>query len=145
MEPFLVWRTHPFVEHPVRSAGLVAFLAALLFLTFTQYGPATSLLAAALLAASLAPYLFPTRYELNDEGVRQSMGLYRVHRRWEEFRNFYWDDVGVKLSTFSRRSRLEPYRGLFVRFAKDAGTGGNREEVLAVVRRHIARPEETAA
>lgn len=134
------------MEHRGRSAALVAFLAPLFALIFAQYGPAMGAFAAALLLASLAPYLLPTRWEIHEDGVRQIMGPYRVHRRWEEFRNFYWDEVGVKLSTFSRRSRLEPYRGMFLRFAR-GGAAGSRDEVLALVRRHVPRPQasETAA
>jgi len=59
----------------------------------------------------------------------------RFERPWNTYRSHWPDRNGVLLSPFPRRSRLENFRGLFVRFEN------NREDVVAFVRRYVPPPE----
>ena len=137
-EESLSWRVHLLTENWKKSVGVVAFLAAICVLLYWNYESFYLPLAITLFLVTLAPFFFPTHYSLTPEGVSRRVLIFRTTRRWEEFRNFFWDREGVKLSTFSFRSRLEPFRGLFLRF------GGNREEVLSYVSRYIERPQPEA-
>jgi hypothetical protein len=60
---------------------------------------------------------------------------------WDQFRSYYPDRNGVLLSPFVRPSRLENFRGFYLRF------DGQSEDVLRVVKERIPlnAPEESAA
>jgi hypothetical protein len=130
----LAWRVHLFAERPGRgwmALGIMAVVMALLhFAGDDRFIP----FAFVVFFISLAPFFFPTHYELTPDGVTRRVGLFSTRRRWEEFPRFYPDAEGVKLSTFARPSRREPFRGMWLRFA------GNRDEVLAYVASKIGRP-----
>jgi len=133
----LAWRVHPLTESFWRSSLLLTILiAALVGVYFWTGYPGMVLLAAILLAASLAPYLFPTRYRVDCGGIEIAFLGVRNFRSWKEFRNFYPHDLGVHLSTFRVPSGLDPFRGSFIRFAPD-----NREIVLRFMDAHIRRAE----
>ena len=72
-------------------------------------------------------FFLPTDFILTDAVVeRRYLGI-NQKRKWSEFRSFYPDKNGVLLSPFVRPSRLENFRGLYLRFED------NRDQVLAVV------------
>ena len=91
-------------------------------------------LALIFLVITMAPFFFPTRYRMDDEGIEIVFLGVRTFRGWEEYKNFYPHDVGVHLSTFKRPSRLDAFRGNYIRFAP-----GNRKEVLGFLETHIER------
>jgi hypothetical protein len=93
-----------------------------------------ALAAAGLLTAMVARYFAPTRYTLDAQGVRARFLGRERRRAWSEVRALYRHRDGVHLSPFPRPSRLDPFRGIYVRFA------GNREEVLRFCERHVACP-----
>lgn len=99
------------------------------------------LLAIFILMASLSAYFFPTSYEMTDEKIRVKYIATRKEKNWDSFRSFYADKNGVFLSPFPKPSRMENFRGLYVRY-KD-----NQEEVLDFVKSKInvsgAAPDTT--
>jgi len=92
------------------------------------------LLAAALLTASVADYLFPVRYRLEETGIHVRGLLHRRRMEWRQVRRVVKDDSGVKLSPLSHRSRLEAYRGIYLWFA------GNADQAMAIIA-HYRAPE----
>ena len=54
---------------------------------------------------------------------------------WSDFRSFYADRNGVLLSPFARPSRLENFRGVYVRFGDS-----KRHEILDFIQRKV-RPD----
>jgi hypothetical protein len=129
----LRWRSHPLVDDYPRSLLLVAAVIAVcvgVWISFDSAGFAA--LAAAFLVASLARYFVPTDYELDASGasVRFLGHLRRVG--WGDVRRFFVAPEGVQLSPFARPSRLESFRGTFLRFA------GNRDEVVRFVEDQVA-------
>jgi hypothetical protein len=83
------------------------------------------------LTASLSRYFFPTRYALDGDGVStQHLGL-KQRRSWAEFRRADEHRDGIFLSPSARPSRLDSFRGVFLRFAQ------NREDVVRFVRCHV--------
>jgi len=136
----ILWRAHPLKENVWRSLLLAAIMAVTCYGAWVWTGwPGMAVLAAVILAVSMAPFLFPTRYRMDGEGIEIVFLGVRTFRPWDELRNFYPHDVGVHLSTFKRPNALDPFRGSFIRFAP-----GNGEEVLTFLRAHIRRDKGEA-
>ena len=130
----LRWRYHPVKEGGWRLVAVTAFVIGVPVLVGSLYGPFYILLSLVILGASLGTYFLPTEYTLYAGGLEtRFIGVTRRFT-WAQFRSFYPDRNGVLLSPFPAPSRLENFRGLFVRFS------GNREAVLAIVRERIAAP-----
>ena len=58
-------------------------------------------LAALLLALSLADFYFPVSYTLTEQGARESCLWPRRFIRWDEVKQVFADEVGLKLSPVS--------------------------------------------
>lgn len=131
----LAWRSHPVREGGRRLAivlsALIIFPVGLTWL----YGPFYGLLAVLILGGSLLTYFLPTDYTFYSGGVESR--FLGVHRRftWQQFRSYYPDRHGVLLSPFARPSRLENFRGIYLRF------DGRFSEVMAVVAGKIQSSE----
>ena len=133
MAETLRWRSHPIVDDYPRSVLLVTVVLAACVAVHMAFGGAGyALLAAAFFAVSLGRYFLPTDYELDQDGaaVRFLGTVRRV--RWEDVRRVAVHDEGVQLSPFERPSRLESFRGTFLRFA------GNADEVVSFVESQVA-------
>lgn len=129
----LRWRSLPLVDDYPRSLVLIATVAAVCTGAHFAFGGVVyALLAAAFLAVSLRSYFLPTWVELDEAGVRlRFLGRTRAVA-WDEVRRVDVHREGVHLSPFPEPSRLDSFRGTFVRFA------GNAEEVERFVRRKVA-------
>jgi hypothetical protein len=135
----LSWRTHPARRHPGKATA-VLLLHAVLCVLIAQYSGSLgfALVLTLVLFLSVSAYFFPVQYTLSAHGVRVKTLVNSFDRPWSTFRSHWPDKNGVLLSPFPYRSRLENFRGLFVRF------DGNREEVLSFVKRFVAEPEREA-
>ena len=52
----------------------------------------------------------------------------RQEKGWKNYKSFYVDKNGILLSPFKKPSRLENFRGVYIRFHK------NKEDVINFVR-----------
>jgi hypothetical protein len=102
------------VEHwPQQAVGWV--LLSLLFLlgmTFTLY--------------------LPAQYRLDKDGVNVRFAGTNSFRKWSHYRNYYFHDTGVHLTTMPRPSPLDPFRGHFLRYS------GNSDAVKTFITEHMA-------
>ncbi|HET6452986.1 MAG TPA: hypothetical protein VFI02_01155 [Armatimonadota bacterium] len=129
-EPILAWKVHLVRENPAKVLLIAPVLVISLLVCYIfTHSLVFMAVTFALLASSLADYLFPVRYEINERGASSRTLLRRTFVEWDRVRKYYLDDHGIKLSTLPRPGRLEAYRGLYLRF------GGNRDEVIEAVRR----------
>jgi hypothetical protein len=101
-----------------------------------QYWPlqmlAWGFMAALLLVGMTATLYLPVRHRLDDKGVTVWMLGVPNFRAWSHYRNHYFHDNGVYLTSLPQpMPRLDPFRGHFMRY------GGNRAEVEAYVREHL--------
>ena len=92
---------------------------------------------------SMSPFFFPTQYELTQDRVKVNFLAVKKNKAWSEFRSYYPDRSGVFISPFAKPSRIENYRGLYLRYE------GNQEDVLSFVKSKInfqpqsSQPTET--
>lgn len=138
-QALLRWRSIPARRSRTSTLLVVLIVLAVPLLLFVWYGPFFGILGFLIMGGSLSSFFLPTDYCLTDQSVyRHYLGI-RQKRAWSEFRSFHPDRNGVLLSPFARPSRLENFRGLYLRFE------GNRDDVLAVVREMVHRtPSEGA-
>jgi hypothetical protein len=136
-EVLLNWVTHPAKARPMVTVIVVVFLTILVAIVYNLTESVVfSAVAALILWGSLAQYFLPTKFELTETGVRVRYTFSGVQKEWRLFRSYYVDKNGVLLSPFVRPSRLENFRGLYVRFA------GNKDEVVGIVSDKIDMPSD---
>ena len=130
----LRWESHPLRrEKPAKSILLVVLLvaaavAAAVGFEHWFYG----VFSLGALTASLSRYFFATRYVLDGAGISsEHLGL-KQRRSWAEFRRADEHRDGIFLRPSLRSSRLDSFRGVFLRFDQ------NREEVAHFVRCHVS-------
>ncbi len=130
--PDLTWRAHPLRQHPARSAVFGVVAAAVLAAAAAVGGPWGLVLAAAFMLMPGAPYLLPTTYRLDAEGVAMHNPFAADRKPWARFAAYreFPDAVQLLFDTSNPRGWL--LRGHLLYFA------GNRAEVMAAVRRHLA-------
>lgn len=127
------WVSQPCIENKRRTIFLLIFLVALfigLYIWFELWGLIIGLL---LVGSSVYPYFAPTRYVMDEDDIIVR-GLFMTKRkRWNEFKSFYPDKNGVLLSPFSAPSRLENFRGIYLRFGK------RRKEIIEFIQRKMSK------
>ncbi len=115
----LSWTVHPFVENWRKSVLLGLFLALLLFFIYVGFQSIyVAVLSAIFLIGSLYKYFLPFHHQFEADRLVITSCCYKMERSWETFRSFYVDVNGVLLSPFAHPTRLENFRGVYVRFGK---------------------------
>lgn len=136
--PSLSWRAWPLLEYPGRSAlAAVAVAGTAAAIYFMWDSALFAVLGAVVLALSLHGHILPRRYRLDDDGVFVSVIGIKKRRPWDYFHSYYADRLGVMLSTFTYPSRLDSFRGVNLRFARD-----NRDDVVAFVATRLPAAEK---
>ena len=124
----LRWRVVPCARDWRLTAATLALLLLILFAVYVAFGHLGWVaISAVLLFGALAPFFCPTTYTLDDEGVAAKGPFGTARRDWDALRSHRVDTTGVLLSPFSHPSRLDGFRGIYLRFQD------NREQVMAIV------------
>jgi hypothetical protein len=125
------WKVHLFRSQPQKGISALFAAALVAFLGYTALGSVLIAICAALaVILSISEFLFPIIYRMNERDASASSPFTTTSIRWEDVRHVCVDSNGVKLSPLARPSRLEPFRGIYLRFA------GNRDQVLAEIEKH---------
>ena len=140
-EPLLSWRSWPFVERPVPSVLLLLFLAFLAWflwnLAVVQWQlPWFYFLGMLLVLGNLLPYFIPTTYYLYEYEIVVYYLFLKISRRYTDFGCFYSDKRGIMLSTFKLPRRLDPFRGLSLRFSKSQE---EKEKLIEILGRKVGK------
>ena len=115
----LSWSVHPLVENWRKSVLLGVFLVFLLLVIYLGFQLISiTVLSAIFLIGSLYKYLLPFHHQFESDRLVITSCCYKMERSWEMFRSFYVDANGVLLSPFAHPTRLENFRGVYVRFGK---------------------------
>lgn len=133
--PRQAWVVHPLANSWKRSLLLLLSLAVFFGGVYwsSQSVPIT-LLSVIFLLGSLYRYFVPFRYEFYDDRLVVTAPFYRLTKAWSIFRSFYVDSNGVLLSPFAKPSRLENFRGVYVRCS------ANQTEVVSFIKSKISVP-----
>ena len=131
------WQTHPLLDEPrLKSIALVALIIAFTIgVTISLDGAAYGLITLVVLTLSMSRYLLPTRYELDDDGLEVAHLLRSQHHSWSAFRRADHHRDGLFLSPFAESSRLDSFRGCFLRYG--ATEDGAASAIEAFVRAHV--------
>lgn len=133
----LAWRAYPARQRPAAAVLAGLAIAAVALASAAVGGVFWGILAVVVLVLSLNRFFFPSRFVIDSEGVAARYLLGTQRFAWSEIRRFCCDRHGLYLSTRSRPSRLDAYRGLHLLF------GARREEVLSRIRASLG-PEGDA-
>jgi hypothetical protein len=126
-------------ERRKRLLLVLCVLLGLPVIILVFYGPFFAVLAIVILGASLGSFFLPTDYVLyRGGGEMRFMGITRRFT-WMQYRSYYPDRNGVLLSPFPRPSRLENFRGIYLRF------GERVDDIMAVVTERMAARARSAA
>ncbi len=107
----------------------VFFILAIPILFGWVFGPYWGVFAWLVLMGSTFSFYVPTTYRFTDTGIEIRRGPIRYERPWSQFKRVERDAHGIFLGTFKFRSRLDPFRGLYL-LVQDPET---QERVLAVI------------
>ncbi len=128
----LSWVVLPVFDNWRRSALLIAFLIMLIVVVyFASQSIYLTLLSVFFLVGALYKYFVPFRYQFDNQKVTIQSFRYRFEQDWTNFHSFYIDRNGILLSPFAQPSRLENFRGVYVRF------GNNKGAVINFVKQQI--------
>lgn len=117
--PELSWRVHPIVENRIKTVLLLLFLSTILSIIYFSFQSIVVLfLSACLLIGPLYKYFLPYNYHCRIDTLTVSTCCSNTDRPWESFRSSYVDKNGILLSPFAKPTRLENFRGIYVRFGK---------------------------
>jgi hypothetical protein len=132
----LKWSSHPVKKKATISALVILFLLVVWLVVYlTTSSPLLTGLSVIIMLGSLSSFFLPTRYELNQDQVTICYLMGKREREWSAFKSFYVDKNGVLLSPFPKPSRLENFRGIYVRFDR------NKDQVVDFVKSKIHKPE----
>ena len=128
----LVWTSQPAKARPRVAIAVGVFIVALVYLSYVlTESPLFAVVAALILWGSLSQFYLRTTFEFTEQKVKVKYAVNKVEKDWSQYRSYYVDKNGVLLSPFVRPSRLENFRGIYIRFAD------NRDEVVAIVKSKI--------
>ena len=121
--PKIQWTSTPILDYPIKSLLLALFLIGFgigfYYLTvFYWKMPLFYILSIAFLFIEIFPYFIPTSYQVYDDKIIAYYGFIRIEKELKVYNCFYADKLGILLSTYSRPSRMDRFRGMSIRFSK---------------------------
>lgn len=128
------WVVHSLTENWKKSACLILFLFViwvLIYLFFQSFF--YMILSVVVLLGSLSSFFLPVRYVFYSDRVTIHFFLGKRSKPWSVFKNYYVDKNGALLSPFPKPSRLDTFRGMYIRF------GSNRAEIIDYINRKLQR------
>jgi len=116
----LEWTYQPWREHPGRAAAGTVGALGLCVLALQLGLPAlTAGLLCLVMVSLLAPLFVPVRCRLDAEGIAVAGPQGWTRRAWSDVRRAKRGPRGLRVSPFSRRSWMDPYRAMFLPFPAD--------------------------
>jgi len=130
----LEWVCHPAKRNKKVTLAVSVFIVILVIVVYyATYSVWFTILGFLILTGSLAGFYFPSHYRFTDDKIYIKTTMQTLEKKWSQYRSYYPDKNGVLLSPFARPSRLENFRGIYIKF------WNNKDEVLAVVGDKIKR------
>lgn len=115
----LSWTSHPAKERPVAAAVVfVIMLVVFYYVYHATRSPIMVLVAILVFLISLSTFFFPTRYTVDEKMVVIKYLYNSKERNISAFRTLFPGRRGVLLSPFLGPSRIENFRGFYLRYGK---------------------------
>ncbi len=130
------WTSLPFRIGGKKNILAIAIPLAVWVVVLVFWGVWWFVVAVVLIGGSILPYFLPTTYVLTEKGISVRSLFTRQNKRWDQYRSFSVDKHGVFLSPFDTPSRLENFRGIYLRFHR------NKEEVVTFVEKRLGEGHE---
>ena len=128
----LKWIDHPLKKSWKNLLIVVLFLmVAPAVVFFSTKSLLFLFLSIVFLLGSLSTFFLPTTYELSEDSIKVKFFFNTRKMEWGKYRSFYVDKNGVLLSPFEKPSRLENFRGIYLRFNQ------NKDEVVNFIKQRI--------
>jgi hypothetical protein len=130
----LSWQSHPAKERPATAVILTIFIMVVMVAIYytMERSFLMMLFSGLVLTVSLSTFYFPTTYTVDEKNVKIRYMFSVKERNLSAFRQYFPEARGILLSPFLSASRLENFRGFYLRYGKD-----NKTEVDAFVSRLI--------
>jgi hypothetical protein len=125
----LVWSVH--IGRDQGSRRIVVVVMAVMISVIALFFVRSVLMAIMgpiMFLGALGELFLPIHYKVDDQGASSQCGLSVTRIEWSAVKRMWTDDAGVKLSPLESPSRLDAFRGVYLRFAS------NRDDVLAKIR-----------
>lgn len=130
-ETFLSWKEYLARRAPLRAIGICGVLLLCLFvgILFIRSLFASIVICFALFS-SVSEFLLPIHYRLTSKGAYSQCFLTTSFIAWKDIKKVYQGKDGIKLSPLEKRSRLEAFRGVTLRYGD-----GDPEEIFTEVQK----------
>jgi len=128
------WTAHPAKRRPqdVMLAMCVIALTAWAVLVGLR-SPWLAACAAVMLVVAIAPFLLPTHYRLDADGIAERRLFVTRSRRWSELKRVELGRAAALVSPYAQPRWLDRYRGLVLYL-----DGADRDGVVRVLRERIS-------
>ncbi|MDP8231725.1 MAG: hypothetical protein P9L91_03545 [Candidatus Zophobacter franzmannii] len=137
------WVSWPFRDRPRASTLLSIFFVGMAVLLWNiavvnWQMPFYYYFGMTILFMGLITYFIPSYYTFYDTHIEAKYLFFKVRREYTDFRCYFMDKRGIMLSTFRRPNRLDAFRGLNLRFSKDAE---EKQELLELLEKRIGNKQ----
>jgi len=128
----LSWKSHPARERPLATILVVLIISLLLLIVYylTEKNILMLVMAALIMLISLSTFFFPTTYAIDSKKVTIKYQYTVKERNLTAFRSYFPEQRGILLSPYLSASRLENFRGFYLRYDKN-----NKAEVDTFVKK----------
>jgi hypothetical protein len=137
----LSWKSHPARERPLATALVIVLIIIIMSMVYFIMDKSLFMMAMAglIFTISLSTFFFPTTFTVDEKKVTIKYTFSAKERNLSAFRNYFPESRGILLSPYLSPTRLENFRGFYLRYGKD-----NKGEVDAYVKGLIDRQMELA-
>jgi len=120
-EAVLSWKVHPVKRSLKASIGVILLLLVIwAAVYFAMQSFLFLMVAVVVMLVSLWGFFLPTEYELYPDKIKVRYVMTSLEKEWKNYRSFYVDKSGVLLSPFTKPSRLENFRGIYLKIDRDS-------------------------
>jgi hypothetical protein len=131
------WTAHPARRRP---QDLMLFVAVAMFSAYAVLVSLDSAFLAALaiviLVITVMPFLAPTRYRLDGDGVSERRLGRKRFRAWTDLRRVQIGRGAALVTPFAKKSWMDRYRGIMLYL-----DGADRDRVVGLLRARIPKPD----
>jgi hypothetical protein len=129
----IAWVVWPARAHLLRGLAVLAFIAVIsVGVDLAMSSRLYATIAFFTLLVAVLPFYLPASYRLDDSGVGVDSLLGRRDKPWVALKVYFPDgERGVLVSSVTRDNLIARTRGLYLPYQ------GNREQVLALVEKHL--------